>query len=361
MSSRNERKKAAGKRSSASSADGGSIPHLRTFLFVATSLAVLAYFTTYLNAWTNVLAQTQTTSDGNQLVFDNNDAAPTTEPPREARLGDGCYHVFLDVGANRGVHGRFLYEPHLYPKSVFSVGFFGREYGESRYNRDYCVFEFEANSIHWPHLQETSAAYAKMGWKYHLIEAAVSDQTGNTTFFHQGTQDSTFEEWGFSGAKNLNEEGGWEEQVPSVRLSEWIDYHIHQRIVPEFPPSVTADNTTTIDPVVTDIKAPKLGMKMDIEGFEYVVLPDMIHTGVACNFDFIFGEFHPKFAPMDQFRVDENNFHRVELGTKKQAYEYGLALQTIMQASRNCGVKWQYADDESYLHDNTPLPVPPVV
>ena len=32
------------------------------------------------------------------------------------RLGDGCYHVFLDVGSNRGVHGRFFYEPELYPR-----------------------------------------------------------------------------------------------------------------------------------------------------------------------------------------------------------------------------------------------------
>ena len=28
---------------------------------------------------------------------------------RQPRLGDGCAHVFLDVGANVGLHGRFLY------------------------------------------------------------------------------------------------------------------------------------------------------------------------------------------------------------------------------------------------------------
>ena len=25
----------------------------------------------------------------------------------QERFGDGCYHVFMDVGSNRGVHGRF--------------------------------------------------------------------------------------------------------------------------------------------------------------------------------------------------------------------------------------------------------------
>lgn len=318
----------------------------------------LSYFATYMNAWNTVLAQT--TRVQKKMAFDDASQDAILEPPREARLGDGCYNVFLDVGANRGVHGRFLYEPHQYPNSPFSVGHFGREYGENRDNRDYCVFEFEANSRHWPHLQETSAGYAKMGWRYHVIEAAVSDRTGSTTFFHQGTKDDKYEEWGFSGAKNMNEEGGREEVVPTIRLAEWIDHHIHQRIVPEFPPSVTDDNTTTTDPVDMNIKPPILGMKMDIEGFEYIVLPDMIHTGVACNFDFIFGEFHSKFFPITQFRLDENDFHRIELDTKRKADQYAGALQTIMHASRNCGVNWRYADDESYLHDDTPLPVPPV-
>ena len=30
------------------------------------------------------------------------------------KLGDGCYHIFLDMGANVGVHGRFLLEPDKY-------------------------------------------------------------------------------------------------------------------------------------------------------------------------------------------------------------------------------------------------------
>ena len=36
-----------------------------------------------------------------------------------ARLLDGCRHVFLDVGSNRGVHVRFLYEPSAYPLSKY--------------------------------------------------------------------------------------------------------------------------------------------------------------------------------------------------------------------------------------------------
>ena len=54
-----------------------------------------------------------------------------------------------------------------------SVAYFGRDYGKNRDNQDLCALEFEANFIHWPRLQETSAAYAKMGRRYHVIEDAI--------------------------------------------------------------------------------------------------------------------------------------------------------------------------------------------
>ena len=54
-------------------------------------------------------------------------------------------------------------------------------------------------------------------------------------------------------------------------------------------------------------------MKMDIEGSEYVVLPDLILNGALCSIDFVFGEFHPWFVPM--------NFtgHRLKLETRQEA------------------------------------------
>ena len=46
-------------------------------------------------------------------------------------LGDGCYHIFIDAGSNRGVHGRFLFEPEKYPKSKFAKKF-DEIYGNNR-------------------------------------------------------------------------------------------------------------------------------------------------------------------------------------------------------------------------------------
>lgn len=91
---------------------------------------------------------------------------------------------------------------------------------------------------------------------------------------------------------------------------------------------------------------------MDIEGSEYVVLPDLMFTGVLCHLDFVFGEFHPRFAPM--------NFtgHRVELKTREQATNLQNVLTDVIPTSRNCKARFKYLDDESYLHDGIALPHP---
>ena len=323
--------------------------------------------------------------------------------PREAKLGDGCYHVFLDVGANIGVHGRFLLEPEKYPRSTSSVALFAKEY-PGLDNRDVCVFAFEANPKHWPRLHNVSEAYAALGWRYHIVEAAVSDKDGTTTFYHQGQGDEKHNEWGFSGAKDLsgiygkeNSKGNYTEEVVTIRLSDWIKTHIGDRLVPEVPPSRKtssdnnnsnnnnnndSDNNNSNDNnndnnnnngAAEEITPPILGMKVDIEGYEYVVIPDLIHSGAACLFTFIFGEYHPRFAPIEMFRKEEDkpsdnnknnndknsgfdSYHRVSLKTQKELEEYEWALTTTMTAARNCKVRWINSDDESYLYDPPPLP-----
>lgn len=37
----------------------------------------------------------------------------------QSRLGEGCERVFLDVGANVGLHGRFLFEPEKFPSNKY--------------------------------------------------------------------------------------------------------------------------------------------------------------------------------------------------------------------------------------------------
>jgi len=287
-------------------------------------------------------------------------SSTTVEDNREPRLGDGCYHIFIDAGANIGIHGRFLLEPEKYPLSSSSVALFAEEYGPSpRRNEDYCVFEIEANPRHWDRLLTIARAYDNVGWKYHLIQAAASDREDYLTFFHQGGNEVAWSEWGFSAASDQRnqrshvkpdeKDEGSMEVVPAIRLSEWIRYHILERKIPSVPPSSSKNNVFNNDL----LKPPVLGMKMDIEGSEYSVLPDLIHTGVFCKFDFVFGEFHSRYAPITPLEG-----HRISLETVAELDYYAGALMKVMRASRNCKARFFQSDDETYLHDGQPLPDP---
>jgi len=255
----------------------------------------------------------------------------------ESRQGDGCFHVFLDVGANIGVHGRFLFEPEKYPKARVAKSIFDTEFGFNRDNRDFCSFEFEPNPAHRPKLEAKSDAYRAMGWRYEYIHAAAGDFDGYMDFHHN--KDGKYEEWGFS-VKQLVEGDTIIEKVPVIRLSSWIKHHIIQRMVPSSPFGTDSNQT------------PSVVMKIDIEGSEYVVLPDLILSGALCGIDFLFGEFHQSFAPL--------NFtgHRIPLNTQRDAAHLGQLLIDVIPTSRNCKTRFRYLDDESYLHDGIPLPSP---
>jgi hypothetical protein len=154
---------------------------------------------------------------------------------RTSKLGDDCYHVFLDVGANIGVHSRFLMEPDSYPLAKSAKGHFDRIYGTQRDNRDFCMFAFEPNPVHKQRHEMFAQAYEQMGWRYHYIGAGVGDQDGNLTFYHMDGEG--YNEWGFSTVKEKcegrNNQGCEPEIVPVTHLASWIDEHIHQRKLPE--------------------------------------------------------------------------------------------------------------------------------
>ena len=92
------------------------------------------------------------------------------------RLGDGCYHVFLDMGSNRGVHGRFLFEPEKYPNNLIGP-IFDEAFGNmSRQKMPICVFAFEPNPVHIEKQRATEKAYRLMGWRYTFLNVGVSDK-----------------------------------------------------------------------------------------------------------------------------------------------------------------------------------------
>mmetsp|Transcript_45686 Transcript_45686/g.110695 ORF Transcript_45686/g.110695 Transcript_45686/m.110695 type:complete len:312 (-) Transcript_45686:81-1016(-) len=255
---------------------------------------------------------------------------------QKERLADGCFHVFIDVGANVGVHGRFLYEPDKYNLSKFAVPLFEKKFGRNRLNKEYCVLAIEANPKHWDRLDAISIIYRSFGWRFIVVKAAAFDEGGSGTFFHQG--DGRFNEWGFSlkfnKAKKPKSTVGTE-SVPLIRFSKWLQHEIFERTIPS---------------QFHSRRKPVVGMKMDIEGSEFIVLPDLLASGALCKIDFLFGELHPWLAPL--------NFsdQSVSLENESDASRFFEAFELVLRSSRKCRTEFIPRDDEKYLHDTVPLP-----
>lgn len=271
-----------------------------------------------------------------------------TGGPLRPKLGDGCRHVFLDVGSNIGIHARFLYEPDLYPESRSSVAAFAREFGHPRDNRDYCVFAFEPNPKFERRHSELQRAYEGVGWRYHPIMAGASNADGNFTFYHSAFEK---EEWetGFSAVttRTLYGHNATARVVEIVRLASWIQDEIQDRIIPDqFYSEVYSE--------------PRVVMKLDVEGLEFRVFPDLLATGALCNnVHFLMGEFHTHPGENhNYYPIDVTSDGRHVLSHANEGKALARELLHVVDVAENCPTRVSLEDDESYLKDPHPLPSP---
>ncbi|KAL7480662.1 hypothetical protein ACHAW6_006332 [Cyclotella cf. meneghiniana] len=305
----------------------------RAWLVVSASLPVVVWFVSFKSLFLEFdIPQTSTEIDKNG------------DEMRQRKLGDGCYHVFLDVGANIGVHARFLYEPESYPDAHVARSIFEREFGASRDNRDFCVFAFEPNPSHLERHANLTKHFEKMGARYHHVPMAVSDSEGYIFFYHNN--DAGKQEWGFGDHVRGARGNAVEEMVPKIRLASWIMDEIHERRLP----SKVYGNYSDVTPK----DAPKVVMKMDIESQEYAVLPDLMFSGVLCKtINYAFGEFHLLWV---RYEPGPSGRGGLELERGHDARNFGKQLLRSFHSVKNCITReFSKMDDESYLHDGVPL------
>jgi len=181
-----------------------------------------------------------------------------------------------------------------------------------------------------------------MGWRYYPIHGGVSDKDGNLTFYHIG------DETGFTMLKTSCRKRCDPEYVPIYHLSEWIQREVNGREIPE--PYGEKGLVT----------GPRVVMKMDIEMMEWIVFPDLLHSGVLCNdIHAVMGEFHLRshwfFYPItfeDHKRQGEN--------FTLQSWQDGDKLKNewlgMMERNPNCSTQLVMRDDESHRSDGMPWP-----
>ena len=95
-------------------------------------------------------------------------------------IADGCENVFVDAGANIGMHARFLFEPFRYPKSRFRH-LFEKIFGEGRNYT--CAIEIEPNPMHKKRHKYLQYYYEKKKLRYIYLQNAVGNVNGWETFY----------------------------------------------------------------------------------------------------------------------------------------------------------------------------------
>jgi len=219
---------------------------------------------------------------------------------------------------------------------------FTKYFGEvdRRDPRDICVFAFEPNPVHKERQEQLKEAYGNVGIRYLHIPVGVSDMDGKLTLYHQGGTDPANNEKGFSTKEfKLVKSEKVAVELPVIRLKKWLEDHIYERDIPENP--FGGAETLKMEPSVI--------MKMDIEGSEYQVLPDLMSSGVLCNtVNYIFGEWHTS-----------ENAKFISLKKYRQLNTHLEAVLNILANVDGCKFeKFNGFDDESYHMDGVPLPPP---
>jgi len=207
---------------------------------------------------------------------------------RRKRPGGGCRHVFIDAGSNRGVHGRFLFEPEKYPLAARPAAVLGAAFGAERARGGACCFAFEPNPAHRPAQAAISRACAAMGWRYTHLPAAVGGAGGGAVFYRNvpaagAAANDTHEGWGFSVKKRTRGPGAaGAVTVRRIGPAKWLRAEAFERHWPARPGAGAGGFVL---------------MKMDIEGPECRTPAHLLTRGVLCRFGRAAGGLHGARAP----------------------------------------------------------------
>ena len=201
-----------------------------------------------------------------------------------------CEHLYLDVGSNIGVQIRKLFEPHKYPGAPVHTMFdasFGAASGGKRCR--VCAIGVEPNPRHRKRLAQLQRRLSAAGVGVMVFEAAAGAADGVASL-QFGARKSAYEDAGASALGIGRYKGSDEVQVRMLRLS-----RIVRAARAALDASASAAATTTAGSTAGSTAAVARGqilMKLDVEGSEWTVLPDLMQTGALCAVDQIFAEYH---------------------------------------------------------------------
>ena len=274
----------------------------------------------------------------------------------EINILDGCYHVYLDVGSNIGVQVRKLYEPRKYP-DAYVHEIFDSYFGpiEDRENEDnpetVCAVGFEPNPHHKKYLERVESSYNKCGWRVKFFtETAVSDTNGGSHFYSDNDKQNL--EWGggilppsinniamhtVPPTNRKSESSKKTSQIKLLRLSDFLINVVGTRKIPS--------NDSKIPGIMK--RPPKIVMKMDIEGSEVDVMPDLIFSGGLQYINAIMIEWHERLEVLPERMMAQEQLETIV-----------ETLSEYSETMNNSNIDFHLVnlDDETYYRSKFRLP-----
>ena len=278
-------------------------------------------------------------------------------------LADGCRHVFLDVGANRGNHVRFLMQPRRFPQSEYlRLGYFAEYFGPAfADDPQICAFAFEPNPGHAPRLTRLARQFRAAGRRVEFMQVAALGRPAAALPMgpDRGDNMGANSMWGFS-VRGSALSGGTalharhEVTVVGVDLARFIKDEIVRRRLPAAGGG-------------RHVKPPAVLIKMDPEGAELDILDRMLEEGVLCDVDLITWELHPETANVRRWMRASNHGPRLfaallnQTAPSDRTDDFHSPSRYLVSPSRRahgaldvrlprgCKVRFVEKDDETYL------------
>ncbi len=234
----------------------------------------------------------------------------------------GCKYVYLDVGSNRGIQIRKMFEPQLYPDAPI-LPLMRRVLGPGWSTRlqEVCAIGFEPNPANTAALEELQAAYRGQGWRVHIFTgtaAAITDGEADLTLDQEAPEE--FHQPGSSLVPVESYDGFAKERVKTIDLARYINEEV-------------LGGGEEDRPVVV--------MKLDLEGYEHTMMPHLLATNALCKLHTVFYEEHGWGFLQDAQGNNASFFTDF-------AKEHDPKL---------CPVKLLDKDDETYDTSTLPLPM----
>ena len=259
---------------------------------------------------------------------------------------DGCYHIYIDAGSNIGNSIRKIFEPEKYPDALLLPiydKYFGtienRRSKPSKYSGNMvCAVGFEPNPFHTLHLKKLETAYQKCGWNIKMMtRTGISHNKGESRYYQEKYQDEDFNLSGgilspnLSVSKNKNQSNviTKENKINLVQLSDFLKNVVSERKLPMYNAA----------------SPPKLVIKMDIEGSEVDVIPDLIFTGGLQFVNSIMVEWHERLEKLPE-RIKSQKILKEVI---ENLSEYSRTMNTFDFNLVNI-------DDETYYTSRFDLP-----